>query len=85
MNKNTLLDELKNYLNSERREQLEKYDSLKRVLKKLKKKENALKDKLNNEEDDEICNQLQREIDVIFAQRKKGIELRKTLKLAKES
>lgn len=85
MNKNTLLDELRNYLNAERREQLAKYDSLKHVLKKLKKKETALKDKLNNEDDEETCKQLQREIDVIFAQRKKGIELRKTLKKAKES
>ena len=85
MNINKLLDELRNYLDSERREQLAKYDSIKRVLKKLKKKENALKDELKNEHDEEASKQLQREIDVIFAQRKKGVELRKALKEAKES
>lgn len=81
---NTLLDELRNYLDAERREQLAKYDSIKHVLKKLKDKENALKDELRHEDDEEICKQLQREIEVIFAQRKKGVELKKTLRAAKE-
>jgi len=85
MNINKLLDELRNYLDSERRDQLAKYDSIKCVLKKLKKKENALKDELMNEHDDDASKQLQREIDVIFAQRKKGVELKKALKKAREN
>lgn len=85
MNINKLLDELRNYLDSEKREQLAKYDSIKRVLKKLKKKENALKYELTHEFDEEVGKQLQLEIDVIFAQRKKGVELKKALKKAKES
>ena len=85
MNINKLLDELRNYIDSERREQLAKYNSIKRVLKKLKKRENDLKEELKNEHDDTACKQLQREIDVIFAQRKKGVELKKTLKKTRKN
>ncbi|MEW6981781.1 hypothetical protein AAD001_03925 [Colwelliaceae bacterium 6471] len=85
MNIIKLLDKLKNYLDADRREQIAEYDSVKRILKKLKKKEKALKQQLKAEQNEEVINQLQREIDVIFAQREKGINLQKSLKEAKKS
>lgn len=85
MNIIKLLDKLKNYLDADRREQIAEYDSVKRILKKLKKKESALKEQLKTEQNEEVISQLQREIDVIFAQREKGINLQKSLKEAKKS
>lgn len=80
-----LLEKLKDHMNAERRDQLAKYESIKRILKKLKKKENTLKDKLKAEQDEKIRGRLQKEMDVLFAQRKKGVKLRKELKEAKEN
>jgi len=80
MKSKKLLEILKEYLGIERREQIAKYDSMKLVLKKLKKKENALKDKLKNELDEKIHSQLKKEMDVLSAQRKKGVEMLKKLK-----
>jgi len=79
-----LLEKLKGYLGAERRAQIAKYDSIKRVLKKLKKKENALKDKLKKEHDEKARKRLQKEMDVLSAQRKKGVNVLKELKEAKK-
>ena len=79
-----LLEKLKDYLGAERRAQLAKYDSIKRVLKKLKKKENALKDKLKKEHDEKARKRLKKEMDVLSAQRKKGVNTLKELKEAKK-
>ena len=78
-----LLEKLKAYLGAEQRAQLAKYDSIKRVLKKLKKKENALKDKLKKEHDEKAHKRLKKEMDVLSAQRKKGVRMLKELKEAK--
>ena len=84
MTANRLLDKLKNYLNAERRAQLTKYNSIKRILKKLKKKENALKDKLKKESTEKAQKQLKKEMDILSAQRKKGVKMLKELKEAKK-
>jgi predicted nucleic acid-binding Zn-ribbon protein len=81
MNINTLLEELKSYLLCDHREQLEKYDAIKSTLKKLKQKENSLKDKLKSSQDKDETEKLQKEFDILFVQRKKGIKLKKELKL----
>lgn len=83
MKSNKLLETLKDYMGVERRAQIEKYDSIKQVLKKLKKKENVLKDKLKKERDEKAHNRLKKEMDVLSAQRKKGVKILKELKLAK--
>lgn len=85
MKTNRLLEKLMGFMNSERREQIAKYESIKRILKKLKKKENDLKEKLKNEQDKEVIKQLQKEMAVLHAQRKKGVKLRKELKEAKKT
>jgi len=79
-----LLEKLKRYLGAEQRAQLAKYNSIKRVLKKLKKKENALKDKLKKEQDESTLKQLKKEMDVLSAQRKKGVKMLKELKEARK-
>jgi len=81
---NKLLDKLKNYLDANRRAQIAKYDSIKRVLKKLKKKENALKDMLKKEHNDKARKRLEKEMDVLSAQRKKGVKMLKELREAKK-
>ena len=80
MKTNKLLEILKEYLGIERREQIAKYESIKHVLKKLKKKENVLKDKLKSELDEKVHIRLKKEMDVLSAQRKKGVEILKKLK-----
>ena len=52
----------------------------KNVLKKLRKKETELKNKLKNENDDKKRKQLKKELKIVHAQRKKGIEAIKNLK-----
>jgi hypothetical protein len=84
MSINTLIEELKSYLISDSRQQLEKYDAIKNILKKLKKKENALKDKLKNTQDKDETEKLQKEFDILFVQRKKGIKLKKELKVYRD-
>ncbi len=81
---NKLLEKLRILLGAERRAQIAKYESIKRVLKKLKKKENALKGKLKNKTDDKTCKQLNKEMSVISAQRKKGMKILKELKELKK-
>ena len=85
MKASKLLEQLKDYLDSERRAQIAKSDSIKVVLKKLKKKANSLKARLNEEADDAVREQLKREIEVITAQRKKGISLLKEIKKAQKN
>ncbi len=81
---NKLLEKLRILLGAERRAQIAKYESIKRVLKKLKKKENALKGKLKNETDEKACKRLKKEMSVISAQRKKGMKMLKELKELKK-
>jgi len=83
MKSNKLLGLLKGYLGIERRAQIAKYDAIKQVLKKLKKKENALKERLKKALDGKAHNQLKKEMEVLSAQRKKGVKILKELKAAK--
>ena len=63
-------------MSADRRAQLAKFDSLEKVLRKLEKKELALREKLEGEEDEERRKELLRKLSVIKAQRKKGAQLR---------
>jgi len=77
---NKLLKKLKIYLDSDA-DQLRKEDEgLAKVLKKLKKKEHALKAKIAAEKDKDDREQLQQELKVVHSQREKGIKLLATLR-----
>lgn len=67
-------------INNAKKEQIDKIQSLKVILKELKKKKRSLKEKLENEKDKSKCLDIQRKLDVLSSQRKKGLNLIKKLK-----
>lgn len=79
MKRSKLLEKLKGYLDAEQREQLTKYDSLKRVLEKLRDKEIKLRDKLESEQDEKVRDQIRNKLDVLLTQYQKGIRLQDEL------
>jgi predicted nucleic acid-binding Zn-ribbon protein len=70
-----LLDKLKIFFDADARERKKQKSDIKDILKKLKKRERKLKEKLDAENNAEKRKHLQQEIDVIYAQRTKGIKL----------
>ncbi len=74
-----LLRKIKALLSANKRKQLAKYKSLERVLRKLKKKQAALGEKLQQEKDKERRKEIERKLKVIAVQRKKGVALRAKL------
>ena len=80
MNTNDLLKTIENFVDTNRRERIKRYESLQRLMKKLKIKQNQLKDKVKNESNKKFKNRLEEKIRVLKAQRKKGLKLLKELK-----
>lgn len=80
MNVSKLIDKLKDILSEERKAQLAKYSSLKKVLKSLKHEKNRLKDELENTRDEAYRQELESQLEIIKAQRKKGLKVLKKLK-----
>ncbi|SFC31453.1 hypothetical protein SAMN05660443_2209 [Marinospirillum celere] len=77
-----LMARVSDFLDADSKTQLEEIKSIRKVLKELKSKERDLKDKIaqvpaKNTEDKE---ELQIKLDVIYAQRKKGLDRVKELK-----
>ena len=75
-----LLQKLKDILSAERRAQLEKYASLKKVLKSLRDEKKNLKKDLQAEEHEELRHEISSKLKVISMQRKKGLKLLQELK-----
>jgi len=75
-----LLDKLKDILSAERHAQLEKYSSLKKVLKALRVEKSRLKKELAESSDENERQELATRLKVISAQRKKGLTVLKELK-----
>ena len=75
-----LLDKLKGILSAERHAQLEKYSSLKKVLKALRVEKYRLKKELAESSDENEQQELATRLKVISAQRKKGLTVLKELK-----
>jgi Skp family chaperone for outer membrane proteins len=74
MGMNKLLNKLSDMLNPAIKKRKKYHKNLKAILKKLKARENELKDKLESTNDDRKRNRLQKELDLIHKQRKKGVE-----------
>ena len=74
-----LLDKLKDILSAERHAQLEKYASLKKVLKALRVEKTRLKKDLAESSDENERRELATRLKVISAQRKKGLTVLKEL------
>lgn len=79
MKQEKLLDKLKIFFDSDTREREKQKSDIKDILKKLKKRERKLKEKLEAENNAGKRKHFQQEIDVVYAQRKKGIKLIKEL------
>lgn len=79
-----LLNKLKDILNADRQAQLEKYKSLKKVLKSLRTEKKGLEKRLSDTTDEEQRQELSSRLKVISMQRKKGIRLLKELKEARK-
>lgn len=85
MNMKKLFAKAESFLNSDKRKRKEKKKCLKHVLKKLRKQEEKLNARLQNETDQEEIDKLNKKIALMHAQRKKGLALMKELKEKKKS
>jgi hypothetical protein len=75
-----LLNKLKDILSAKRQAQLEKYSSLKKVLKALRAEKKKMEKELETDIDDETRRQITQKLKVIAKQRKKGLEVLQELK-----
>ena len=79
-----LLDKLSEILDEDRKVQVEKYKSLKKVLKALRNEKTGLEKTLENTENEEIRHQIESRLKIVSAQRKKGLKVLKDLKKERE-
>jgi len=84
MKTSRLFDIVNDILDADSRAQLQEIKSLKSALEKLKLKARALKKEADNEKDKSRCKELEDKMDIICAQRKKGLKLLKKLKKEKK-
>lgn len=75
-----MLAKLKDILSAERHAQLEKYASLKKVLKALRDEKRKLQKELASETDEEAKHEIASRLKVISRQRKKGVNVLQELK-----
>jgi hypothetical protein len=75
-----LLDKLKDILNADRQAQIEKYTSLKKVLKLLRTEKKGLEKELSDTSDVEKRQEISSRLKVISMQRKKGLKVLRELK-----
>lgn len=69
-----LLARLADFLDADRSAQRDEIKSIRKVLKKLKEKERNLREKFDRETDPDQCAAIADKLDVVHAQRKKGLE-----------
>lgn len=77
-----LMERLTRFLDADSSTQKEEIKSIRKVLKELKQKERSLAEKLEKKPKRDDADELQIKLDVIYAQRKKGLERVKALKSA---
>ena len=75
-----LLKKLKDILSAKRQAQLEKYSSLKKVLKALRAEQKKLEEEIGGDIDDETRQEITSKLKVISKQRKKGLKVLQELK-----
>jgi len=75
-----MLNKLKDILSDERKAQMKKYSSLKKVLKSLRAEKSRLELEIKQEQHEDARLELKSRLKVISAQRKKGIKVLKELK-----
>ena len=85
MNYQKLLNKLKDILSAKRQAQLEKYSSLKKVLKSLRSEQKKLEEELAADIDEETRQEIATKLKVISKQRKKGLEVLQELKKERDA
>jgi hypothetical protein len=75
-----LIEKMQGLLKLDQKHLKKKRDKMHSLLKKLKTKQKELEEKLQKEKDEEKKRRLQQNLKVVYAQRKKGIKLCKSLK-----
>jgi hypothetical protein len=75
-----LLDKLSGILNDDRQAQMEKYKSLKKVLKALRNEKAILQETLAQTDDKDLQHDIESRLQIVSAQRKKGLKVLKDLK-----
>ncbi|MGR8936008.1 MAG: hypothetical protein ACU837_16765 [Gammaproteobacteria bacterium] len=75
MNKKRLLKKLQKIFDAEARKKHLRSCEIKKILKRLKDKERKLAAKLDNTDDPEKRTLLRQKLDIIYAQRRKGIKI----------
>jgi len=75
-----LIKRVQEYIDSDKLKQCKRGDCIKEVLHKLKKKQRMLKEKLAKEKNEKERKQIQKTLDIIYVQRKKGLKALKSMK-----
>ncbi len=82
MNTNALITHAKKLFDSSKKRQAAQIGNLRQVLQQLKKKKLALKEKLDEERNEKKRAHIERELNIIRAQRKRGLAAIKKLKVS---
>ena len=80
-----LFKKAENFLDSDERSRKEKKKCIKHVLKKLRKYENEINEQIKDESSEESIKHLKKRIALTHAQRRKGMNLLKSLKKSSDS
>lgn len=79
MSKKKLLEKLQEFFDADQQEKTKHTKEIKKVLKKLKQKERKIQQKLELCGDADKAAELQKELDIIYAQRMKGVKIVKEM------
>ena len=79
MSKKQLLEKLQEFFDADQHEKKKHIEQIKKVLKKLKQKERKIQQKLELCDDADTAIELQKELDIIYAQRMKGVKIVKQI------
>ena len=75
-----MIKKIGDFLDADKDKQQKQIKSIQEILKNLKKKQDSLEKKSKTEKDDKKRKRIRKDLDIIFAQRKKGINALKKLK-----
>lgn len=75
-----LIARLRGYLDLDRQKQESKKDQIRKLLKKLKKRQDSLEEELKKASNAKTRKRLKRDLKVLYVQRKKGVKLHRAIR-----